>query len=96
MVFFSMRKTFLIVLAIVSVIFSGNEYSFAFKYGEKKCSDCHVSYAGEAEKVLKEIIPDAKILSFQENPIEGFLEVGMESSGKFYFETDISSLTTNK
>ncbi len=46
------------------------------------CTKCHTLSKDEAGTLLKEIIPNAKVLEIKNSPIKGFWEVDMETGGK--------------
>ncbi|MBI5102444.1 MAG: hypothetical protein HZB33_11495 [Nitrospirae bacterium] len=63
----------------VAATFSG---AAAFSPGEQDCSKCHTLSVDQARDVLKDIIPDVKVLDVQKGPISGIWEVSMESGSK--------------
>lgn len=77
-----MRKIILLIFMFSCLIFSGYEMAYAFAPGDQDCSKCHTLNAEQAKEVLKELIPDVKILSVQNGPINGLWEVSMESAAK--------------
>lgn len=77
-----MRKIILLIFMFSCLIFSEYEMAYAFAPGDQDCSKCHTLNAEQAKEVLKELIPDVKILSVQNGPINGLWEVSMESAAK--------------
>jgi thiol:disulfide interchange protein DsbC len=77
-----MKKILLSALTIGLAIAAGNGDAYAFAKGEQDCTKCHTLNAEQAKEVLKEIIPDVKILDIQNGPINGLWEVSMESGAK--------------
>ena len=78
-----MRKIILLFFIGAFMVFSGHGNAYAFPKGEDQdCSKCHTLNAEQAKEVLKELIPDVKILGVQNGPINGLWEVSMESAAK--------------
>ena len=80
-----MRKITLLIiplLFIAFVVFSGNGTAYAFPKEGQDCTKCHTLNAEQAKEVLKELIPDVKILDVKNGPIKGLWEVSMESGAK--------------
>jgi len=77
-----MKKLLLSVLTIALAITAGSIEVFAYSKGEQDCSKCHTLSADQAKDVLKELIPDIKILGVQNGPIEGFWEISMEAGNR--------------
>ena len=76
-----MRKTFLLALLLLFCLFSPNP-SFCFEGKGQDCSKCHTLSNDEARDLLKEAIPDIKIVSVKLGPPQGFWEVYLESGGR--------------
>ncbi|TAN39704.1 MAG: hypothetical protein EPN25_10385 [Nitrospirae bacterium] len=76
-----MKKLLLSALTIVLVAAGAGEV-FAFAKGEQDCSKCHTLNAEQARDVLKEVIPDAKILNVQDGPVRGLWEISIEAGPK--------------
>ena len=77
-----MRKITLWFILGAFLVLSGNGVAYAFPKGDQDCTKCHTLNAEQAKEVLKEIIPDIKILDVQNGPISGLWEVSMESGAK--------------
>jgi thiol:disulfide interchange protein DsbC len=77
-----MKKLLLSALTIGLAITAGSGDAHAFAKGDQDCTKCHTLNAEQAKEVLKEIIPDVKILDIQNGPINGLWEVSMESGAK--------------
>jgi thiol:disulfide interchange protein DsbC len=78
-----MRRFIYILAALTLVFLSRHENAYAFAKGaEQECIKCHTLSSDQARDVLKELIPDIKILDVKQGPIKGFWEVDMESGGK--------------
>jgi thiol:disulfide interchange protein DsbC len=56
--------------------------SFAFEAKGQDCSQCHTLKNEEAMNLLKEMIPNIKVLGVQLSPVKGFYEVYLESGGR--------------
>ena len=57
-------------------------YSYAFETKGQDCSKCHTLNKEEAQNLLKNTIPDARILDLRPSPAKGFWEVYLESRGQ--------------
>jgi thiol:disulfide interchange protein DsbC len=57
-------------------------YSYAFETRGQECSKCHALNKDEAKDLLKNTIPDARILDVRPSPVKGFWEVYLESRGQ--------------
>lgn len=66
---------------LVFCLFSPNP-SFCFEGKGQDCSKCHTLSNDEARDLLKEAIPDIKIVSVKLSPPKGFWEVYLESGGR--------------
>jgi len=77
-----MKKLLISALTIGLAVFAGYQNASAYAKGEQDCTKCHTLNADQARDVLKEIIPDIKILEVKDSPISGFWEVAMESGSK--------------
>lgn len=69
-------------MAVSVAIFARYEKAYAFAQGEQECIKCHTLSAEQAKDVLKEVLPDIKILDIQRGPVNGLWEIGMESGGR--------------
>ena len=56
--------------------------SLAFEARGQDCSKCHTLKNEEAAILLKEMIPNIKVLGVQISPAKGFYEVYLESGGR--------------
>lgn len=56
--------------------------SLAFETRGQDCSKCHKLSNDEARDLLKDIIPNLKILDVNSSPAKGFWEVYLESGGR--------------
>ena len=77
-----MRKIILLIVMSSCLVFSGYGMAHAFAQGDQDCSKCHTLSKEQAKEVLKELIPDVKILDIQNGPVSGLWEVSMESGAK--------------
>ena len=71
----------LLAFLLVFCLFSPNP-SFCFEGKGQDCSKCHTLSNDEARDLLKEAIPDIKIVSVKLGPPKGFWEVYLESGGR--------------
>ncbi len=77
-----MKKLLITALTIGLAVFAGYQDASAYSKGEQDCTKCHTLNADQAKDVLKEIIPDVKVLDVQNGPVNGLWEVSMESGSK--------------
>jgi len=77
-----MRKIILLIVMTSFLLLLGHEMAYAFAPGDQDCTKCHALNAEQAKEVLKELIPDIKILGVQNGPINGLWEVSFESASK--------------
>jgi thiol:disulfide interchange protein DsbC len=61
---------------------SYSQNAFAFGGCEEDCSKCHSLSSDEAKDVLKEIIPDIRVIEVRDAPARGLWEVALKSKGK--------------
>lgn len=54
----------------------------AYAKGEQDCTKCHTMNADQAKEVLKDFIPDVKILEILPGPIAGLWEVDVDAGGR--------------
>lgn len=79
----AMRKYIYILAALTLALFSRYENAYAFAKGaDQECVKCHSLSADQARDLLKELVPDIKILEIKAGPMKGLWEVDMESGGK--------------
>ena len=57
-------------------------YSYAFETRGQECSKCHTLNKEEAKDLLKNTIPDVRVLDVRPSPVKGFWEVDLESRGQ--------------
>jgi len=72
----------LLVIFLLSLFFFPVGRSLAFEAKGKGCSQCHTLNNEEAANLLKELIPNIKVLGVQLSPAKGFFEVYLESGGR--------------
>jgi len=70
----------LFVLAIVLAL--PLSYSYGFSEKGQDCSKCHTLKSDEASTLLKDIIPNLKILDVRTSPVKGMWEVDIEAGGR--------------
>ena len=76
-----MRKIF--PLMIVSMLLLGVPGSIhAFSQKGQDCSKCHTLSADQAKELLKDLIPNLKIVNVNTAPIPGLWEVGIDAGGR--------------
>ncbi len=92
-------------LIIVSLLFSA--LSFGFEQKGQDCSKCHTLTKDQARDLLKDMIPNPKILDINPSPAKGFWEVYLESGGrkgliyidfmkKYFFSGNLVSIADKK
>lgn len=75
-----MRKIFFSVLVTVLFLLPLSSYGFSEKGQE--CSKCHTLTKDEATVLLKDLIPNLKIIEIRESPVKGMWEVDVEAGGR--------------
>lgn len=76
-----MRKSILfLTLCVLAAAFPGSAFPFA--KGDQDCSKCHTLSAEQAHTLLKDLIPNVKILHVQPAPITGLWEIGIDTGGR--------------
>lgn len=55
---------------------------YGFSDMSTDCTKCHTISKEEANNLLKELIPNAKVLEIKDSPFKGFWEVDLETGGK--------------
>jgi thiol:disulfide interchange protein DsbC len=71
---------FFIIISVVTFLLQQTTYSTE-KF-DHECSKCHKLSNDEASKVLKEVIPDIKVLEVNQSPLKGVWEINAETKGK--------------
>ncbi len=69
-----------LVFMLMMVLFPLSVYGFSDMSAD--CTKCHTMSKDEADVLLKEIIPNAKIIEIKDSPFKGFWEVDLETGGK--------------
>lgn len=78
-----MRKFILIILAAIAAItFSAAHTAYSLENSDHNCSKCHQITNADATTLLKEIIPDAKILEIRPALVKGLWEIAVETKGQ--------------
>lgn len=79
-----MRKSkILIFLILISfIIFLSQQALYSTEKFDHQCSKCHKLSNDEASNVLKEVVPDIKVLEVNQSPIKGIWEITAETKGK--------------
>jgi len=77
----NMSKISLLAFLVLFCLFSPNP-SFCFEGRGQDCSKCHALSNDEAKDLLKDAMPDVKIISVKLGPPKGFWEVYLESRGR--------------
>jgi thiol:disulfide interchange protein DsbC len=75
-----MRKILFLVAALAILQYASNSYAFSNK-GEN-CAKCHTLKKEEAAALLKDIVPNVKILSIKLTPMKSIWEIDIESGSK--------------
>ncbi len=78
-----MRKfvlIFFVVISVSSLIAIRNTYSI--EKSDHNCTKCHKITNDEVLNLLKEIIPDAKVLEARPSPVKGIWEIAIETKGQ--------------
>ena len=77
-----LRNLISIALCLLALVLSLNSSSLAFGGCEQECTNCHKLDKKEAEELLKQLIPNIKILEVQMAPAKGLWEVALETKDK--------------
>lgn len=72
----------LIINLVLLLSFSAASYAFSFEASGRECAKCHVLTKEEAKDILKNPLPDAKIIDILESPVKGFWEIDFELKGQ--------------
>src|SRR5512135_1260517 len=75
-----MRKVLFLLVALCVLQYASNSHGFSNK-GEN-CSKCHTLKKEEAAALLKDIIPNVKILDIKMTPLKSLWEIDIESGNK--------------
>lgn len=76
-----MSKTSFVAFFLLFCLFSPN-FTFCFEEKGQDCLKCHTLSNDEAKDLLKDAIPDVKIIDVKLGPPKGFWEVYLESRGR--------------
>jgi len=76
-----MRKILIAFCIFAGVMVSAGE-GYAFKKGEHDCAKCHTLNEERAKSLLGAVIPNLKVLSVEDGPIQGIWEIGFDSNGQ--------------
>lgn len=81
-----MRKyilSFIISISLILAFFINNvSFSYSTERCNHNCIECHKLSNDEAANLLKDAIPDARILEVKNSPVKGMWEVAVETNGK--------------
>lgn len=75
-----MRKIFFLVAAVF--LFLPVSYSYGFGEKGQDCTKCHTLSKDEASTLLKDMIPNLKVLDVFTSPVKGFWEVDLEANNR--------------
>jgi thiol:disulfide interchange protein DsbC len=75
-----MRKILFLAAALAILQYASNSYAFSNK-GEN-CAKCHTLKKEEAAALLKDIVPNVKILSIKLTPLKSMWQIDIESGNK--------------
>jgi thiol:disulfide interchange protein DsbC len=67
---------------VVTVLLLPVSYSYGFSTQGEDCSKCHTLTKDDAATLLKDLIPNVKVLEVRVIPVRGMWEVDIESGGK--------------
>lgn len=71
-----------IVLSLMLFFLLMPAYSYSFSEKGQDCSKCHKLTATEAVSLLKDIVPNLKVLNVRISPIKGLWELSIEANNK--------------
>jgi thiol:disulfide interchange protein DsbC len=72
----------ILFLLCMTVLLLPASYSYAFSAKGEDCSKCHTLSKEEAASLLKDLIPNVKVLEVRISPLKGVWEVDVEAGGK--------------
>ncbi|MCL5423042.1 MAG: DsbC family protein [Nitrospirae bacterium] len=75
-----MRKIFLFLSLLVLLL--PVPYSYGFSTKGEDCSKCHTLTKDDAAALLKDLIPNVKVLEVRVSPVKGIWEVDIDSGGR--------------
>src|SRR5512139_935833 len=76
-----MLNLLVVIFLFIGCLISANG-SLAFETKGQDCSKCHKLSNAEARDLLKDLIPNLKVLDVNLSPAKGFWEVYLESGGR--------------
>jgi thiol:disulfide interchange protein DsbC len=78
-----MRKFVLIFFVVISITsFLAIRNTYSVETCDHNCTKCHKITNDEILNLLKEIIPDAKVLEARPSPVKGIWEIAIETKGQ--------------
>lgn len=79
---FRMRKTLLVIFTVLSITtFIISRSAYSVESCDHTCSKCHQVTNEDITNLLKESIPDVKVLDVRPAQVKGLIEVVLESKG---------------
>lgn len=75
-------RTSLLFLTLMVLTVSFPEGAFSFAITDQDCKNCHTLNTEQAKTILKDLIPNVKIINIQPAPITGLWEIGIDTGGK--------------
>lgn len=75
-------KILISLISISLMIFLSHHALYSTEKFDHQCSKCHKLSNDEASNVLKEVVPDIKVLEVNHGPIKGIWEITAETKGK--------------
>jgi|GEM_PF-718993 len=82
MLTYSMKKIeFVIIIAVAILLSLLALNSYSLEKHDLDCSKCHTLTNEEAYNVIKQVIPDSKIIEVRSSPMKGLWEIALESKG---------------
>ncbi len=71
-----------IVLSFILTFLLVPAYSYSFSEKGQECSKCHKFTSAEASTLLKDLVPNLKVLNVKMAPVKGLWEIVIESNNK--------------
>lgn len=71
-----------ILLSLVVAVLLPVSYAYGFSTKGEDCSKCHTLTKDDAATLLKDLIPNVKVLEVRVIPVKGMWEVDIESGGR--------------
>lgn len=72
----------ILLSVVVTLLLLPVSYSYGFSTKGEDCLKCHTLSKDDATALLKDLIPNVKVLEIRMSPVKGIWEVNIESGGR--------------